>query len=166
MLRELRDCRLVYSAHVVVFLVLVMLTGCKDKRDPSFIGTFRMGEKVQAGDLIYSVLEANWRTEIAGRAPENRFLFVNVSITNASKFSFSLPSFTLQAAGKSYAEVTDNMDNVQNWLGLLRNLGPNQSERGWVVFDVPMGAYRLVVSDGGELGSERVAHVDIPVQLE
>jgi hypothetical protein len=34
-----------------------------------------------------------------------------------------------------------------------------------VVFDAPMAAYKLVITHG-EVGEEKYAHVDIPVELE
>lgn len=78
----------------------------------------------------------------------------------------STPTLTLEGAGQTYSEVTEDMDKVDNWFGLLRNIGGSQTEQGWIVFDAPMAAYELVVTDAGEVGHEKYAHVDIPVQLE
>ena len=55
---------------------------------------------------------------------------------------------------------------MDNWFGLLRNIGPSQTEQGWIVFDAPMTAYKMVVTDGGEVGQKKRAHVEIPVHLE
>jgi len=127
-----------------------------------------MGERVQLGPLVYQVLESDWRNELGadGRSPKDRYLFVKVSITNSSGSTISVPAFTIEGNGKSFPEVTEQMDKVDNWLGLLRNIGGSQTEQGWAVFDAPMATYKLVATDGGEIGSERFAHVDIPVQLE
>jgi hypothetical protein len=77
-----------------------------------------------------------------------------------------VPSFTIEGSGKTYPEVSEDMDKVDNWFGLLRRIGPSQTEQGWVVFDAPMAAYKMVVTDGGEIGAEKTAHVEIPVHLE
>lgn len=142
--------------------------GCRKGRDASFIGTFRMGERVQVGPLNYQILESDWRSELGmgGRSPKERYLFVKISITNSSGSPVSVPSFTIEGAGKTYNEVSEDMDKVDNWFGLLRNIQASQTEQGWIVFDAPMAAYKLIVTDGGEVGSEKSAHVEIPVQLE
>ena len=50
--------------------------------------------------------------------------------------------------------MTEGVESVPKWLGVLRNLSAVQTEQGVVVFDVPLGAYKLQVQDGGEIGSE------------
>lgn len=127
-----------------------------------------MGERVQAGPLVYNALEAEWKTELeGGKTPQSRFLLVRVSITNGSGRQISVPSFTLEdAAGKSYPEVTEGVGSVRNWLGILRTVEPSQTEQGYAIFDAPMAAYKLVVSDAGDIGSEKYAHIEIPVHLE
>jgi hypothetical protein len=128
-----------------------------------------MGEKVQAGPLIYTVLQAEWRTQIegTGRTPNNRFLFIRATITNSSKAPISAPAFTLRGHdGQVYEELVEGIEGVRNWLNILRTIAPGQTEAGYVVFDAPVAAYKLVMSDAGEIGSEKYAYVDIPVELE
>ena len=127
-----------------------------------------MGERVQVGPMVYQVLESDWRNELGagGKAPKDRYLFIKVTIANSSGSSVSVPAFTIEANGKSYNEITEHMDKVDDWLGLLRNIGGSQTNQGWVVFDAPMAAYKLVATDGGDIGAEKFAHVDIPVELE
>jgi hypothetical protein len=72
---------------------------------------------------------------------------------------------TLEGGGNTYSEVTEDMDKVDNWLGLLRNVGASQTEQGWIVFDAPLAAYKLIITHG-DIGDEKVAHVDIPIHLE
>jgi hypothetical protein len=154
---------------VALMLVCSALTsGCSKGVNASFIGTFRMGERVQVGPLVYQVLESDWRSELGsgGRTPKSRYMFVKLSITNSSGKTISTPTLTLEGAGQTYTEVTEDMDKVDNWFGLLRNIGPSQTEQGWIVFDAPMAAYKLAVPDAGDIGHEQHAHVDIPVQLE
>jgi hypothetical protein len=152
----------------VLMVVCALATGaCRKSRDSSFIGTFRMGEKVQMGPMVYQVLESEWRNELGsgGRTPKDRYLFLRLSITNGDSAPAAVSTLTLEGAGQTYSEVTEDMDKVDNWLGLLRNVGGSQTEQGWIVFDAPMAAYKLVITHG-EIGQEKYAHVDIPVQLE
>jgi hypothetical protein len=143
------------------------LSSCRNKRDASFIGTFRMGEKVQTGALVYQVLQAEWRNELGsgGRTPKDRYLFIRLSVTNSSGSTVAAPALTIEGAGKTYSEVVENTENVDNWMGLLRNVAASQTEQGWIVFDAPVAAYKLVLEEG-EVGEEKTAHVDIPVHLE
>ena len=150
----------------------LLLSGCscgKVQSDTAFIGTFKMGERVQVGPVIYTILEADWKTALSegGRAPQNRFLFVRVSITNSGGEAAAIPAFEIQAEnGTRYQELTEKMEGVRNWLGILRNIPAGATEQGVVVFDVPLGAHKLVLLEGSDVASERYAHVEIPVQLE
>jgi hypothetical protein len=154
-------------AAFVIAVCAFTLAACRKGGDASFIGTFHMGEKVQIGPVVYQVLETQWKTELGsgGRTPKDRYLFVRVSITNGGTENASVSNLTLEGNGKTYTEVSEDMDKVDNWLGLLRNVGRSQTEQGWVIFDAPVGAYKLVITHG-EIGDEKYAHVDIPVQLE
>lgn len=162
--------RLAFAA-AMAFGTLV-LTGCscgKSRTEDALIGTFKMGERVQAGKVIYNVLEADWKTALSegGRTPQHRFLILRVSMTNSGGEQVSVPAFELQAAdGTRYQEVTENLTGVPDWLGLLRTVRPAATQQGVVVFDAPLAAYKLILSDGADLDEERYAHVEIPVQLE
>jgi hypothetical protein len=161
--------RRIVSAAVLMTLLCTAgaLSACRNKRDASFIGTYRMGERVQIGPLVYQVLETDWRAELGpgGRSPKDRYLFVRLSVTNSSGDTIAAPALIIEGNGKTYSEVVENTEKVDNWLGLLRNIGGSQSEQGWIVFDAPIAAYKLVITEG-EVGQEKTAHVDIPVQLE
>jgi hypothetical protein len=128
-----------------------------------------MGERVQAPPFVYTVVEAQWRSELGegGRLPKNRFLFVRISATNGAGQAANIPAFRLESAdGKSsYPEETDDMEAVTDWLGLLRSVDPSQTETGYVVFDAPVGAYKLLMYDGSDVENERFAVVEIPVHL-
>jgi hypothetical protein len=156
-------------AAATLLLVVVLLSGCSKGKDPSLIGTFHMGEKVQAGQLVYDVLEADWRPALAenGRLPKNRFLFLKVSISNVGAQPVAAPGLTLVGPNDTtYPEVTENMDAVQGWLGLFRNIQPGKTETGYVVFDAPVGGYKAAVSDGGDIENEKHAHIQIPADLD
>lgn len=150
----------------------LVATGCscgKADVDPAFIGTFHMGQRVQVGPIIYTVLESEWRTALSegGRAPKNRFLVLRVSITNSGSEAIAVPEFELMAEnGTRYQEVTENVEGLANWLGMLRKVEPSATQQGAIVYDVPLGPYKLILLEGGDVEKERYAHVDIPVQLE
>ena len=58
-----------------------------------------------------------------------------------------IPSIELVAdSGKTYNELADGT-GVNNWLGIVRHVGPGQTERGNVVFDAPAAHYKLKFSD-------------------
>lgn len=156
----------------VLLAGILGVSGCRgsSSRGPNFLGTFPMGERVQAPPFIYNVLEAQWKTELTegGRAPKHRFLFIRVNATNSGGQSATLPPFQLESQDGSatYQEVMENMDGVPDWLGMIRTVAPGQTERGYAVFDVPMAAYRLLVYDGKDVAEEKYAIVEIPVSLD
>jgi hypothetical protein len=147
---------------------LLATAACNRGKDISHIGTFHMGEKVQAGPLVYTVLEAEWKPELeSGRTPSHRFIFIKVSIANGSDSQATAPGFTLEGPGnKVYTEITEGLEGVSDWLGLFRTIQPAQTEQGYVIFDAPVGAYKLIMSDGGDVDNEKFAHVQIPAELE
>ena len=129
-----------------------------------------MGERVQAPPLVYNILEAQWKPALSdgGRAPKHRFLVIRVSVTNSGGEETIIPPFELESSdGKTtYQEETSGMDGLPNWLGMLRQVTPAQTEEGYVVFDAPMAAYKLRMFDGKDVDTEKYAIVDIPVSLE
>jgi hypothetical protein len=128
-----------------------------------------MGEKVQIGPAVYSVLDTEWKAALTdgGRAPQQRFLFVRLSITNSGGTPMHVPTFELQSAnGTRYQEVTQNMEGVRDWLGILRTVQPANTDHGYVVFDVPIAAYKLIIPANSDLENEKYALVEIPVQFE
>jgi hypothetical protein len=165
--------RRVFQASLLAATVLcaLALAGCGKKFDPSIIGTFRMGERIQIGSMTYTVLEAQYKPALTdagtGKPPKDRYLFIRVSVTNGGGEVVGIPPFGLTGPkGDHHAEITEGLEDVQNHLGVLRMLPPAQTEQGWVIFDAPIAAYRLLISDGGEPGSEKFARVDIPAVLE
>ena len=130
--------------------------------------TFQMGEKVQVGPLIYTVLAAEWKTEFGNgfdrRVAKDRFLVIHLTITNGGGGEAGAPLAQLvDAAKKEHGELQD-AKGLPQWMGLLRRLSPAATEDGRIVFDVPVGLYKLKVSDGA-VEDEKVALVDIPLEL-
>lgn len=152
-----------------LFLILaVLLTGCEQKKRANV--NYEMGERVEMGPFAYVVVESGWRSQIGEgfqvNTPKNRFLVLSLTVTNGGTSETSVPMLALEGpGGRIYPEVTDGA-GVQNWLGVLRTLGPAQTLQGRVVFDVPLGSYRLRLPDGAESGYERYAWVTIPLRMD
>lgn len=147
-----------------VLALSVLTLGCSGSKAVD-ARLYHMGERVQVGPLIYNVLETEWRDEMAQKTPVNRFLIVHLTITNSGSRDATPPLFTLiHASGSEHPEFSE-VAGIKDWLGLLRRVEPAGTEDGRIVFDVPSGAYKLRVSDGGEPGNENTALIDIPLQL-
>jgi hypothetical protein len=130
---------------------------------------YQMGDKVPAGPLTYNVVDKVWRSQlgdgIQARVPENRFLLIKVSVTNSGGTEVSVPLLQLEASsGKLYSEV-EGGEGVEEWFGLLRTLSPGQTLQGHILFDVPLGSYRLRLSDG-DSATGHFTYVQIPFQME
>lgn len=131
---------------------------------------YQMGSPAAVGALTYTVLDTEWKESLDGslgaKLPEHRFLVVNVSITNGSGGDINVPLLALvDAQGKEYREM-DKGEGVAQWLGLLRPVPPAQTLNGHLLFDVPLGGYKLRISSGGDAESETTALVDLPLHVE
>ncbi|MDQ6701460.1 MAG: hypothetical protein M3Z36_14870, partial [Acidobacteriota bacterium] len=62
----------------------------------------------------------------------------------------------------TYSELTSG-EGIPNWMGVVRNVKPAESETGNIAFDVAPAHYRLRVSDETE---DRYAYIDIPLTFE
>ena len=129
----------------------------------------RMGELTTVGPVVYNVLETEWRTELGAsidqRIPTHKFLMIRLSVTNSGNKDVAIPLLSLvDQEDNAHLEVSE-IENLSGWLGLLRILEPAATINGRIVFDVPVGDYRLRVTDGGELESERTALVEIPLSF-
>ncbi len=131
---------------------------------------YQMGSPAAVGPLTYTVLDTEWKesleSSLGPKLPEHRFLVVNVSITNGSGGDINVPLLALiDAEGKEYREM-DKGEGVAQWLGLLRPVPPAQTLNGHILFDVPLGGYKLRISSGGDAESETTALVDLPLRVE
>ena len=147
-----------------IVLCLTLLGACSKPAER--LSTYHMGEKVGAGSLIYTVLSADWRTDLGdGRTmPKDRFLVIHMSITNSGGSSIGSPLTQLvDAQGKEYGELQE-IKNMPQWLGLIRSMSPAATETGTIAFDVPLGIYKLKVSDGS-IENEKSALIEIPLEL-
>jgi hypothetical protein len=143
------------------------LAGCR-----SVVATraeYQMGDKVTTGPLTYTVVEKVWRSQLGEsfqlRVPENRFLLISIAVTNGSSGEVSVPLLQLEGSnGKMYQEL-ESGEGVENWFGIVRTLTPSQTGQGRILFDVPLGTYRLRLSDG-DSASSHFTYVQIPLQLD
>jgi Domain of unknown function (DUF4352) len=144
------------------------LAGCKKQASDQI--NFQMGERVIAGPMTYNVIQTAWRTQLGDmfklRVPERRFLLITLSATNGGGHPMSVPFLTLEGPnGQEYKEL-ENGNGIDNWFGLLREIAPAETRQGNLVFDVPLGSYRLRLTDGGEPGTEKFVWVEIPLRMD
>jgi hypothetical protein len=126
-----------------------------------------MGERAQAGPLIYNVFEADWRAQLGegplARHPARRFLIVHLSVTNSGAEVISAPGLRLlDDAGQLYSETIDGQ-NVPSWLGLVRKLKPADTLEGNILFDVEPKSYKLKLDDDSD--PDRKVLVEIPLRF-
>jgi hypothetical protein len=146
----------------------LLLTGCNKQNSVQI--NFQMGDRITAGPVVYNVIQTTWRTQLGDifkvRVPQNRFLMITVSASNAGGREVSVPLSTLEGDnGKEYHEL-ENGDGIDNWFGLIRTISPAETRQGNIVFDVPLTSYRLRLTDGGEPGTEKFVWVDIPLHID
>jgi uncharacterized protein DUF4352 len=157
-------CRGKYLVIAFSFLVLAFLVpACSNANRPE-TKTYSMGEKVSSGPFIYSVLDtqvlARLGSDANPRNPSNRFYLVQLSVSNSGNAKESVPSLALvDDQGQSYPELSDGQ-SVPDWFGLFRDLGPGETRRANIAFDVPAKHYRLKVSDEFD---EAPVYVDLPL---
>lgn len=149
--------------------LVLLLSGCGESTSTdSFV--YKMGDKVPVGTMIYTVLEAEWKSDLSGtdglpQTPQNRFLVLKVSMTNSGGAQVAIPLLTLENAKKDSAMEVSEVKNLPHWLGIVRLVNPAETETGLIVFDVPTGAYKLRVTDGKETGADTTRLIDIPLAL-
>lgn len=148
-------------------IISLFLLGCAAKQQQT---GFRMGDRMQVGEFVYSVLESRWRAQLGDmfsqRVPQNRFLLVRISVTNSGGKSNPVPMLDLiDTNGTVYPEIQDGT-GVEGWLGMLRSVEAAQTETGWILFDAPPSSYRLRLSNGGDPGTEQTLLIEIPFNME
>ncbi len=149
-------------------LLLIALTGCaRSQPAPS---EHTIGDKVLLAPLTYVVVESDWYTQLGDafkvRSPEQRFMEVTLSVTNGGGSEVSIPLLTLESSGGQTFVESDNGEGVENWLGLIRNIKPGETQQGKVLFDVPLASYRLRLTDGGGPGAEKYEWVSVPLRID
>jgi hypothetical protein len=145
-----------------------MLAGCKKQNSTQI--NYQMGERITAGPMVYNVVQTVWRTQLGDifnvRVPDHRYLLITLSATNSGGKGVSVPFFALEGPNREEYHELENGTGVENWFGLLRDIGPAQTKQGNIVFDAPLTSFRLRLTDGGEPGTEKYVWVEIPLRMD
>ena len=147
-----------------LLITVLLLSGCSSAPKKETAKVFAAGEKATVGPLIYSVVDTQFAPALGDdpntqRTPQNRFVIVQVSISNSGTTEANIPLMTLiDDNGQQYPELADGT-GVPRWLGLVRKVGTAQTEAGDIVFDAPAKHYKLRLTD--ELDDE--VSIDIPL---
>ncbi len=148
----------------------VLLAGCGAGGSANQTAVYQMGERVQVGPLIYTILEADWLNELPGEAspriPQNKFLTIRATVTNSGNREVNMPLLNLVDAGNRQILEVEDGKGVEEWFGLYRAIKPADTLPGRFVFDVKPGNYKLLLTDGGDLEKEATALVSIPLRLK
>jgi hypothetical protein len=158
--------RMGFSGGLLAFSALATQTACEKHAPP--VNVYRMGEKVQVGPLIYNVFETKWQAQLGegsqARTPAHRFLLLHLTVVNSGAETIPVPAFKLAGDdGQTYNESMEGQD-VQRWLGMIRNLKPADTLEGNVLFDVEAKSYRLKLDDGADSG--KIVMVELPLQFD
>lgn len=151
---------------VLWLFALALLVSCHSSAQNSVIPVYNLGDRAQAGSLIYVVFDTQWKTEldtgVVPRVPANRFFLVRLSILNSGNAEILAPTLTMtDEKGQKYQELSDG-EGVPQWLGYMRKVKPAETLMGNIVFDAPPQHYRLEVIDDTQ---ERKAIVEIPMSF-
>src|SRR6202045_3229224 len=98
--------RMGFSAWLAMLTILASQTACLR---PAPVNVYRMGEKVQAGQLIYNVFETKWQAQIGegqqARTPAHRFMIMHLTVVNSGAEPVTVPFFKLtDESGGIYTE--------------------------------------------------------------
>ena len=154
---------------LVAAAFMLISEGCASDSRPR-VETYQMGDRVVLPPFTYNVIEVHWKSQLGEmpklRLPERRFLLVRISVTNSGGHDASVPLLSVDdGQGNSYQESA-NGESVDNWLGLLRTISPAETDQGWLIFDVPVGSYRLRVTNGNDPGDERHSFIELPLRMD
>jgi hypothetical protein len=146
---------------------VLLACGCSNSQSGFAVRTYRMGDRVEVGSLIYNVFDVKWMPQLgdgpSARIPKDRFFLVRLSVVNSGGRPTTVPIFqVVDSNGNTHDEISAGQD-VPQWIGFLRELQPADSLQGNALFDVTPAHYKLRVTDESE---ERVALVDIPLQFQ
>jgi hypothetical protein len=164
----MRSAPVFISLFSGISILSLILTGCSSlpssKNRPVI---YAAGDKATVGPLVYSVTDTERAQQLGddpttARTPQNRFYLIKVSVSNSGGDEQPIPAMTLvDDAGQSYTELPDGT-NVPKWLGVVRKVGPAQTEEGVVLFDAPPKHYRLRLTDPFD---EKEIAIDVPLDF-
>jgi Domain of unknown function (DUF4352) len=112
----------------------------------------KIGDSINVGYWSYRVSGTQWKSslgsEYMNETPDAAFLILEMSIRNDDKTSSTLPPLKLvDDEGREFDESAKSWVQ-ENSFGILKSLNPGVVSRGYAVFDVPRGHYKLKVSGG------------------
>ncbi len=149
---------------------VIGLAGCNNAATTAKTEQVRVaaaGEKAEVGHLSYTIVDSQVLTQLgedpSQRIPRERFMLVQISVTNSSNVDNPIPSVELVGdSGTTYQELSDG-SGAPNWLGIVRHVGPGQTERGNVLFDAPAAHYKVRFKD--EMSNNEIL-ADLPLSFE
>jgi hypothetical protein len=147
-----------------VLIPALLLAACSSTPPKKEAKLFAAGEKATVGSLVYSVVDTTFAPVLGDdpanqRTPQNRFVIVQISVSNSGTTEQNIPALTLvDDSGQTYPELVDGT-GIQRWLGVIRKVGSAQTEAGEILFDAPAKHYRLRLTD--ELDDD--VSIDIPL---
>lgn len=124
-----------------------------------------MGDRVELGRLVYTVLETRWLPQIGegptARVPKNRFFLMRISVASTGKGDLLVPNLSIEDdRGNAYPELTDG-EGVSQFLGVLHAVTA-EATSGNTLFDAPPSHHKLRLSDED---GQHTALVDIPLSF-
>jgi hypothetical protein len=147
----------------------IFIGGCASQKKAR-IETYQLGDRVELRPFTYNVIELQWKSQLGDlpkmRLPEHRFLLVRVSVTNGGGKEASVPLLSIEDPKGNIYQESASGESVENWFGMLRTISPAGTDQGWLLFDVPIGSYRLRLTNGGDPGEEEHSFVELPLRLD
>jgi Domain of unknown function (DUF4352) len=161
--------RAVFLTIITTLAASLFMGGCGTK-DAVQKTEFAMGDRITVGPLTYNVIETAWRSQLGSefkiRIPQHRFLLITISATNGGGKEVAVPMLTLENQNGDTFRELESGEGVDNWFGILRSIGPAQTQQGRLVFDVPLSSYRLRLTDGADPAIEKYAWVKIDLHMD
>jgi hypothetical protein len=150
--------------HRLSVLIPVLLLAACSSTPKKEAKVFAAGEKANVGQLVYSVVDTQFAPSLGddpatARTPQNRFVIIQVSVSNAGNAEANIPAMTLvDDSGQQFPELVDGT-GVQRWMGVVRKVGVAQTESGEILFDAPAKHYKLRLTDE----TDEEVSIDIPL---
>jgi hypothetical protein len=155
-------------AAAAAVLACTLAPGCSSRARDGVAKVSLMGEPAEVGQLIYTVTDSDWFDQLgeppAIRLPQRRFLVIHLSVTNSGGEVSGVPRMRIEDARGTFEELADGR-GVPDWFGGFRLVQPAETETGAVVFDAPLGAYRLRVINDADEAHEVSGSIEIPIQV-
>ena len=155
------------ASYVATAVLTAGLLSCSsgEKIEPPH--TYQLGDRAPVGHLIYTVLEKQWENQLGqgadARIPQNKFYLLKLTVVNSGGGEVIIPNTILtDDAGTDYPEASDG-EGVKDWIGNTRQVRPNETLQGSLLFDVQPKHYRLRVFSEDE---KQMAFVDIPLSFD